>query len=345
VIRFEGIRRRYDLRDQRPVEIAGAVLSDTVQALVSASPQFMRNGRKEAFVSLVTPDYRWGMLAWLRSLRKVSDRAVILLVPRAIDVPADIPDVFVVEVPELFNETYVPGRPQYAHVLTKIWIFALTALDRLVFVDIDCLFLGNVDALFDSSQFLAVPNSLHSLGTGRFNSGVLAFCPSPNLRRNVFRKIAELESHMGGDEDALNQILLDDVVFMDEKYNLFRHFHYFGDDKNRTDTRILHFVIKKPWEMFYRETGDGMLVYLDDLWTGFLSDSERSDLIAFWRRHLFTVNEQHRIEKFGAEQIEPLLLRTAKLEKQLEASRLIQWLLTALTGLAAGAFLAMIFLR
>jgi Glycosyl transferase family 8 len=329
--RFEGARQRYDVNDVRPVEIAGDILCKSVADLVAVHPVFKHNGRSEAFVSLVTQDYRWGMLAWLRSLRKVSDKPVILLAPRALDVPVDIPNVFVIEVPALSNKNFEPGRPEYAHVLSKLWVFALTSLDRVAFIDIDCLFLGDVEALFQSDQFLAVANNQYVLTAGRFNSGVMVFCPTQNLRRKVFRKICSLESHMGGDEDALNQILLDEVVFIDEKYNLFRHHHYFGNDFTRADVRILHFVIKKPWEILYQETGDGMLVYLDDLWTGFLTNEERVELIAYWRRNIFIIGEQQRIQGFGREQIAPLQKQINALEKQLKASRLLHGLLAAVS--------------
>jgi Glycosyl transferase family 8 len=340
--RFQGMRQRYDVNEERPVEIAGDVLCKTVASLIDANPAFRRNGRKEAFVSLVTPDYHWGMLAWLRSLRKVSNRPVVLMTPRAIEVPSDIENVYTVEVPFLHNARYVPGRPEYANVLIKLWVFAFSCLDRIAFVDIDCLFLGNVDALFESEQFLAVANNQHGLTAGRFNSGVMAFSPTENLRRRIFRKIGGLESHLGGDEDALNQILIDDVVFLDEKYNFSRHYHFYSNDRAKADIRILHFTLKKPWDIFPQGSVDTQLVYLDEMWTRFLSDQERSELIAHWRKSIAAASEQQRIQNLGHDQIAPLQQRVEMLEKRLKNSQFITLFVSVF--LAAGLVLLLIWL-
>jgi lipopolysaccharide biosynthesis glycosyltransferase len=139
----------------------------------------------------------------------------------------------------------------------------------------------------------------------------------------------------------LNQILIDDVVFIDEKYNLFRHYHYFGNDAARADIRILHFVIKKPWDIFYKETVDAQLVYLDDLWTSFLSDHERSELIAHWRKNIFLVSEQQRIQHFEQEQIEPLQKRLNRLETQ---SKRIVFATSLATAICLACFVLLFYL-
>jgi Glycosyl transferase family 8 len=325
MIPFQGAQKAFDAAEQRQIEIAGNTLRDSIDALIESGVMFPGGAVRQAFVSLVTPDYRWGALAWLRSLRRYSQRTVILLVAREIALPDDlVSNVFQLQVPELYHQHYQHKRPEFRHTLSKLWVFALTCIDRIAFVDIDCIFLGDVEALFTSERFMVTPDHAMDETSAEFNSGVFAFSPNTHLRRKLFLALAEAESPEGGDQGALNSIFKGDVTFLDRRYNFLRYQDFYLGRMQAQDVRILHYIMKKPWEIYYRLSGDGMLTDLDDMWTDCLSDEERRELIALWRRQIFKVSERDRIEGFGAKTIGPL---QQQVEQELPAIRKLLMLL------------------
>lgn len=304
--RVETLLAGYSVSQVTAVDAVCAALDSTVAQLLADVPS-----HGEAFVTFATPEYRFGLIVWLRSLRKISDRPAIVLVSRPIALPQDIANVYMVQVPALTAETYSFERSEFQHVLSKLWVFALTSLKRVVFVDADCLFLKPVEELFARPGFLVCPDYVEHRKSEKFNTGVLAFSPSEELRQLVFGQLALVDSDDGGDQGALNVILADIVEFADEKFNVLRHFHYFAGPGGISDMRIVHYIVKKPWELQYRETPDAMLVELDDLWTRFLDPDERLELIAHWRRSVFYQSERTRIETVGSR---ALLLQSGRID-------------------------------
>ena len=339
-------RSRYSVGEVDAVDAVCAQIDAEARALCDSAGLFAPGAKRQAFVTFATPEYSWGLLVLLRSLRKVSDRPVIVLASREMAVPQGVAGVVVLAVPGLYNEDYSFGRVEFSHVLAKLWMFALTSLDRVFFVDADCMFLKSADELFERADFCVCPDYVEDRKSEAFNSGVLAFTPGEALRSRVFAQVGVVPSDDGGDQGALNGILRDDVTFVAEKYNLLRHFHYFSGPEAGADTRIVHFIVKKPWELQYRETPDAMLTDLDDAWTSFLEPAERLQLIAHWRRSIFHVSERARIENAGPRALDPLAARIAALEHRLGAQRQ-GWLRAAalLLAMLAGAAFAHFFWR
>jgi len=293
-------KSRYNIRNTDEIDGVCHNLNSIVEEIISTEGLFAGGSARHAFLTFATPEYQWGVIAWLRSLRRVSDKPVFLLVSREMRVPADIKGVYRIIVPALYDDEAVFRRSEFQHVLSKLWIFALSTLDRIFFADADCIFLKSCDELFDRSGFLVCPDYVLSRKEdNNFNAGVMVFDPNEALRRRVFGNIAAVSSEDGGDQGYLNPILRDDVVFIDEKYNLLRHFHYFSNGSANDGIRIVHFIVKKPWVLQYTEITDAMLVDLDDTWTSFLSNDERSQLIAEWRRSIFHISERRRFETGG----------------------------------------------
>jgi hypothetical protein len=161
----------HEVRNREGVDSVCRNLNRAVSDIIAAEGLFSDGAPRHAFVTFATPEYRWGLVTWLRSLRRVSDKPIFLLVSRQMPVPADIDGVYMVEIPELYDARSNYDRPEFRHVLSKLWIYALTTLDRLFFVDTDCIFLNSVDDLFDRPGFLVCPDYVVWRKNQTFNSG------------------------------------------------------------------------------------------------------------------------------------------------------------------------------
>jgi hypothetical protein len=140
------------------VEEVCADLAARLNTLITQEKLFEAGASRHAFVSFVTPEYEWGLLVWLRSLRAISDKPIILLVSREMVVPAELTGIYQLQVPGLYDARFSSSRQEFQHVLSKLWMFALTPLNRVFFVDVDCVFLGRVDDLFEGTDFLVCPD-------------------------------------------------------------------------------------------------------------------------------------------------------------------------------------------
>ncbi|MEM9783123.1 MAG: alpha-2,3-sialyltransferase [Pseudomonadota bacterium] len=215
----------------------------SLAAVPSATP------RKRAFVTLADGAYTIGARVLARSLARVSDVPLIVLHTEAASVPRlqGLPNVELRRVEPIRNP-FDHGQKRFAATFTKLRAFEMHEIDRLVFIDADCVVLRNVDALFETEGFAAAPDWGFEL-TERFNSGVFAVSPSPEFTSRLFSKLVEPESDDGGDQGFLNQALGDEVRMLPPEYNaLKRIFIRHPNLVSLSDTRILHFVGRKPWD-------------------------------------------------------------------------------------------------
>jgi hypothetical protein len=287
--------RGVDLSDGEPLVTARNAMRTAIAGLLDTA-LFAGQPAGEAYVTFATPDYHWGLLAWLRSLRRVSQRPVIIMAPCELAIPDDVGQVVVLITPGLSLRRVSSNRPEFANSFTKLWIFAMTPLKRLIFVDVDCLFLQSLDELFEGSDINVAPDYVEHTKSHYFNSGMMAVTPTRILEEEIFAKGESVLTYDNGDQGTLNSILLDRVIFVSHRYNLLRHYHYFGGGKDLPHTRMIHYIVKKPWELTFRETPDGFLVDLDDLWTSFLTHDELKGLVAHWRREIFHKSERAKVE-------------------------------------------------
>src|SRR5205814_4765734 len=99
-----------------------------------------------------------------------------------------------------------------------------------------------------------------------------------------------------GDQGLLNTLLWPEVYTLPAEYSLLRHYDFFGGVELKRDlVRSIHFINKKPWELWYRESADAFLSALDDLWTKQLSHDELLALVSTWRRRQY-IGERARFE-------------------------------------------------
>jgi len=274
-------------------------ISDTLCAVVER--EFAEKYESEVcYVTLASPSYEWGLRVLLRSLRGISQVPMIVISARRWNFACEEPDVLFVEVPGLVNPDYRPNRDEFAETLTKLWVFGLTCFRRVTFVDADCLFLHSIDDLFDADGFLAGPDYVVSAAQKGFNTGLFSFQPTRELRDLIFERAQHTHSADGGDQGVLNELLRPRVRLLPPEYDVMRYFHYYaGLELKRSEMRLIHYIVKKPWDLSNREPSDDALSDLDDLWTQQLTRDELLALIAWWRRtqNLPLLNQEHYIRR------------------------------------------------
>jgi hypothetical protein len=279
---------KLSIRDINVTKRVSDQIDRSVGSLVSQNPLFVRSGKKQAYVTLASPSYDFGLKVLLSTLRRHSSVPVIVLATRRWEFRNNAENVFFLEVPALFNDKYRSHRVEIGETLTKLWVFGLLSLDRIVYLDADCLIRQSVDDLFDRSGFCCAPDCIEDAATLRFNSGVMAFEPSKEIRDLIYEKAYSTDSYDHGDQGLLNNLLAPIVKFLPVEYNLTRHYALFcGPDTQPAAARIIHYIVKKPWELSYRETPDVALLELDALWTAELSHADLLELVSTWRRRQF----------------------------------------------------------
>lgn len=133
--------------------------------------------------------------------------------------------------------------------------------DKVLYIDADTLCLSRIDDLFEScldnyiiaavedSGEAAVDAKLSGLfSDGRyFNSGVILININRWLEKDIFslfNQVIHRSDYKYPDQDVLNIILTDNVLFLDKKYNTF----YNNGNYDKDNVSILHFVgSPKPW--------------------------------------------------------------------------------------------------
>lgn len=85
---------------------------------------------------------------------------------------------------------------------TKLHIWNLSQLNKVVYIDADALVLENIDELFKiQSTFAASPDIFPP---DKFNAGVLVIEPNSSIFQEMISLVGALSSHDGGDTGFLN---------------------------------------------------------------------------------------------------------------------------------------------
>lgn len=246
------------------------------------------DGRRCAYVTVVSGDYHHGARALANSLRAVSEVPLLVLAtPDADSAAMRASGLHVIDVPAISNPVTAgtlrgAGRAakvqsRFAATYTKLHAFRLGFLDRVVYVDADALVLANIDDLFGGDDFAAAPDSGLDLPTGEvFNSGVFAVTPSAELFARMIAALRTTPSYDGGDQGFLN-VFFDAWRALPVEYNstkrLWSHHPATVDDE---DVKVLHYVGVKPWQP---EAAGGRYDELDQRWLEHLRDWELRELV------------------------------------------------------------------
>lgn len=245
-----------------------------------------RDGRRVAYVLVGTEDYARGVEVVVRSLRAVSDAPILLLAAGNWHPALRAKDLAVLAVPEIVKlDLERSGAPRFRRTLTKLWAFSFVSLDRLVFLDSDCLVQQPIDDLFDGAGFAAAPDLLSNQPRPVFNSGVFAVSPTATMRQSLFANLPTTPSFDGGDQGILNVLLGDDMDWLPARDNYLRTYEFIMPGA-ASNARILHYSAKKPWTAQSEIAGDQTLLELDDIWTEKLDRAGLMALIGGWRRRI-----------------------------------------------------------
>lgn len=248
-------------------------------------PHTVRNGRRCAFLTLVSGDYHHGARALARSLAKVSEVPLIVLCGTGADRAALADSALTtLGVPDLVNphSHYSSDQGRFAATFTKLNSFRLSGLDRVVFLDSDTIVLQPIDDLFDRDGFWAVRDNGFELNLPGFNSGVFVAEPAPDLFGRMLAQIGQLHSDDGGDQGFLNQFYAGSWQELPLAYNTTKR--VFSEHPGLVDlatTKVLHFVGAKPWQL---DSSHLRTLPLNDLWLEQLSGQEAHDLLRTWTR-------------------------------------------------------------
>jgi Glycosyl transferase family 8/Alpha-2,3-sialyltransferase (CST-I) len=236
-------------------------------------------GRKCAYVTVVSgPYYHHGVRALANSLRKVSSIPLLALCTHDADQSAlAASGVHVLDVPEIVNPNRTRRlQPRFVATYTKLNVFRLDFLDRLVYLDGDTVVLQNVDDLFAGDDFAAAPDAGLDRANGKiFNSGVFAVSPSHELFASMLDRLGNTASYDGGDQGFLNNIFPHWRRLPQEYNTTKRMFAHHPALFNAEEIKVLHYVGVKPWEPVKPGAGYDEL---DLRWLEFLADWELREL-------------------------------------------------------------------
>lgn len=243
------------------------------------------DGRECAYVTVVSgPTYHHGVRALANSLRRVSSIPLLALCTADADQAAlTASGIHVIEVPEIVNPTRTRRtQARFAATYTKLNVFRLDFLDRLVYLDGDTVVLQNIDDLFVGDDFAAAPDAGLDRANGRiFNSGVFAVTPSHELFASLLDRLGTTESYDGGDQGFLNNVLTD-WRRLPQGYNTTkRMFTHHPALYNPAEVKVLHYVGIKPWEPV--KPGNAY-DELDLKWLEYLEEWELRELTRSLRR-------------------------------------------------------------
>jgi len=235
--------------------------------------------RKCAYVTVVSgPNYHHGIRALANSLRRVSSIPLLALATADADQAAlTASGVHVIDVPEIVNPNRMRRmQSRFSATYTKLNVFRLDFLDRLVYLDGDTVVLQNIDDLFAGDDFAAAPDAGLDRANGQiFNSGVFAVSPSHELFQSLLDRLGTTGSYDGGDQGFLNNVFPEWRRLPQEYNTTKRIFAHHPALYNAEEVKVLHYVGVKPWEpvkpgSHYDE--------LDLKWLEFLEDWELREL-------------------------------------------------------------------
>ena len=229
------------------------------------------------FCTLADSNYLPGVLALLQSLKDSGDiddqpfrlfyrdekfieaRERIEAIGRSVEL-IDVRDLGRVEV------TTGQSAPRFAAAFDKLLLFKQPVDpqdEKVCYIDCDMLCLGSLRPLLEAEHFSAAPDIGmtaervldHERKQIIFNSGLMVFRPAEQLFAEMiaFMKTSG-HAFTDGDQHLLNYFFYrpgaaDQVHILHHRFNsLKRLAHHLPERFDLADTRLLHFVGRKPWQ-------------------------------------------------------------------------------------------------
>jgi lipopolysaccharide biosynthesis glycosyltransferase len=230
---------------------SGRVTQITVHAAHDQRLWRELDGQRCAYVTLVSGNYHHGARALANSLRATSDVPLLALCTADADrVALAASGIHVIDVPEIANPNLAGTfQRRFGATYTKLHVFRLDFLDRLVYLDSDTVVLKNIDDLFSGSGFAAAPDAgIDRPSPDAFNSGVFAVEPSFDIFADLLHRMPHTPSKDGGDQGFLNSVFRDWHRLSPEYNTTKRLFSHHPELYIHDDIKVLHYVGTKPWE-------------------------------------------------------------------------------------------------
>lgn len=260
------------------LEETGAAPAVVVRAPAGVEMWKDIGGRRCAYATLVAGDFHHGARALSNSLRQVSDVPLLALcTPTADRAALAASGIQTIDVPEIINPNELGSHnKRFVATYSKLNVFRLDFLSRVVYLDGDTVVRKNIDDLFDGDDFAAVPDAGLARPSKIFNSGVFAATPSRDLFEQMLEALEELESYDGGDQGFLNSFFSQwrplPLTYNTTKRLYSHHAELFSID----DLKVLHYVGVKPWEP---HTHPQRYAELDWVWLEHLQPWELRELV------------------------------------------------------------------
>lgn len=243
------------------------------------------DGKRCAYITLVTGDYHYGARVLHNSLREMSSVPLIAMCGPGADVAMlQQHGIATIDVPEIMNRhsNYAKNQDRFAATFTKLNAFALDFLDRAIFLDSDTVVLQNLDELFARDGFAAAGDNGFDLDLPYFNSGVFAYTPSRSVFEAMLGAIPHTESSDGGDQGFLNNFFAANWERLPREYNttkrvFLEHPEIFDLER----VKVLHYVGVKPWEL---SRGHRQYAEINDIWFDHLDPVTAVALVRAWSR-------------------------------------------------------------
>jgi lipopolysaccharide biosynthesis glycosyltransferase len=133
---------------------------------------------------------------------------------------------------------------------TKYEIFNVQDVEKIIFLDSDVLILGNIDYLLDFKDDFGAVRDLY---IDQFNTGVMVigkkYLQSITTDHLIhLTNIFGITEHL--DQDIINKYFIDEIKEIPLSYNFLKIYHkpIFANSGLPLHVKILHYVVKKPWQ-------------------------------------------------------------------------------------------------
>lgn len=150
---------------------------------------------------------------------------------------------------------------------SKFEVFKMDA-DRVVFLDCDTLVLGNIDLLIDFKGGMAAARDLY---IDQYNTGVMSI-GREMLSDRAFSDLVNLASIYGRtehlDQDIINKYLYNEIEEVSVSYNFLKTYHkpVFRNSELARHIKILHYIVKKPWQNVQPVALEDGTLWLERYW-------------------------------------------------------------------------------
>lgn len=215
------------------------------------------------FVTVCNKEYLVGFEVLLKSLIDNNPRVSLEKMPFLIisnDLIED--DLFVAKKihDNLIIKRYDEGKYDQINLLkqqnmafgdyTKYEIFSIKNVEKIIFLDSDVLILGNIDYLIDFKEDFGAARDLY---IDQFNTGVMVISKK-YLNEFTTDHLIHLTNIFGItehlDQDIINNYFADDIKEIPLSFNFLKIYHkpIFIRSGLPSHVKILHYVVKKPWQ-------------------------------------------------------------------------------------------------